>query len=602
MSREPRSLARILLTEYITTVPYTEAESRSHVLRLRDMASTSAIPLQSRHLYQPPPYDPNSIGLDTGITLYTAVRGTTADSPETTTQPNGHPDVQANGHAEDVPKASKKGKGKGKASSTAVPPHPTATPTPPASKKESPAHSTRWLSSDQTPFDLHLARKDLLPSSALPPPLYKSLQLSIWNPPAPHYRLQGHHLYLSLTTLEGETYHLTAAHNGFYVSKSDNVHFDPSPRQLSSANTSASSPSNAKNQVHHSLYQLLALLSPQFSSRAASMLNKSPLPLPDALASSSISNCLPAVPWLAIPPEPSADPLRSQSAFLHTGSTTADSLPVARDWNEELTSMRELASKTQDERMIRDRYAVRVYADFNAAAARGVAAIAKGDAPCLNTAEAGEGKSYLVNNILFTLAQDSLDAFTHLGGHEAARVTASKDLWAAKLLQDADLLGINTIPTAVVDYCGDRWIAQAIPPGIFNRTPEETKETADATNEQVEDLDQMHGDVVNDRKGKATPGTIQPDLPPIMPLRSVYGPENTDKPHEGYVCEERFAPLAEKIARTFHLAKHTVTDTKGRSSELWTPSEMHGVIAADGRSYVIELCKSGAAMHGVLCY
>ena len=451
----------------------------------------------------------------------------------------------------------------------------------PAAAAADASEDASWLEDPTSAFDLHLLRKSLLPKTSLPPQALKSMSLSVWNPPPQHLRLRGHFVYLNVTTLEGENIHITGCQAGFYANKSDSHHFDPSPRVGSS-----------KHQTYHSLFCLLAAYSPKFATGIQAILTEEPLTYPDLLATAPISTCIPTAPWLVDTPEFLPDGLRSQLAYLHTGGTSIETLPNARDWNEELTNMRELPHNTQEECMIRDRYAVRVLADFQNTAARGVAQIARGDVPCLNAAEPGETKSYLLNNILYTVAQDSVDAFAHLGGNEATRITSSKDVHAAKLLQDADIPNLHVMASAVVDYAGERWIAQAIPPGIFNRTAEELRDdkAADVAPSASEDKDAatVTGSV-DATQGDAS--EVAPALPPVAPLRAVYGPANTDKPHEGYISDERFAILAEKVAKHFHLGKHTVTDTSGRTAELWTPSEMHGVFAADGRAYVIDLCK-----------
>ena len=294
---------------------------------------------------------------------------------------------------------------------------------------------------------------------------------------------------------------------------------------------------------------------------------------PDIFASIAVTNCPPAAPWLVEPEQVVPDSSRSQLSYLLTGSTGWDTMPVARDWNEECTAMRELPKSTNDERLVRDRFAARLSAEFQTAAARGVQVIARGDVAPLNAMESIDSRSYLFHNILFTQAQDSIDLLKHAGGDEAARVSAAKDLQAATLVCSADIPSVHTIATAVIDYAGERWVAQAIPPGIFNRAPPAVAQPE-------------AGAAAEEKKGEKKPAE------PIQTgLRAVYGPRDTDKPADGYVADESFAPLAKQIAQNFHLAKHTVTDTKDRKTELWTPADMHGVQAADGRSYVIDLCK-----------
>jgi protein TIF31 len=371
--------------------------------------------------------------------------------------------------------------------------------------------------------------------------------------------MKGHFIYLSVGTVEGENLQITSSQQGFFINRSDNHRFDPQPKQATKNQPNAS-------HIYHSLFDLLSSVSPQFLAH----IQKIPLYMlpnaPDFYAGAAITHCPAAAPWLVQLPDTTADAIRSQIPYALTGSTGLETLPVARDWNEEHTAMRELPRATNDDRLVRDRFGSRLQAEFQAAAARGVQCIVRGDVPSLNALDSPEARSYLFHNILFTQALDSVDLMKHVGGDEALRISSAKDLHAMSLLANADVQGIHTIATAVIDYAGERWVAQSIPPGIFNRAaPEEPKAGEDGTS--------------------ADPAAVQPGL------RAVYGPKDTEKPLDGYIADESFAPLAEKVAKQFHLAQHTVQDTHGKETAMWLPADVHGVAAADGRSYVIDLCK-----------
>lgn len=512
------------------------------------------VALQSRMPYKPAPTDPNALTINAGQPIYPIIRGPIF---EDSVHMNGREEPGINGHdgphVNGTSSASKKAKGKGKAK--VVQSAPKAVVQAVNGKKPEADTSSAWLSDPSDSLAIMNGRKLQHPSSTHP---FRTLQFSAWNPPPPQYRMKGHFLYLSATTVEGENLHITACERGFYVNRSDNHHFDPLPRQPTKNSPNAS-------QVYQSLYDLFAKVSPQFAAQRQQIVTDVlPNPL-DFHAGTAVSHCVAAAPWLVSPPDVTADAIRSQIPYALTGSTNLEALPVARDWNEEHTAMRELPQKTNDDRLVRDRFGSRLLADFQSAALRGVQAIARGDLPCLNTTDSQEARSYLFHNILFTQALDSMDMMKLLGGDEAVHVSSSKDLQAVTLLSNADVSGVHTICTAVVDYAGERWVAQSIPPGIFNRAPPE---------EAKSDADLETADAV-----------------PVQPgLRSVYGPKDTEKPLDGYVAEEAFAKLAENIAKQFRLAKHTVADTHGKETELWLPADVHGVAAADGRSYVIDLC------------
>lgn len=537
------------------TVPYTDLEARSHVLRLRDTILGFNVALQGRQAYSPAPADPNALAIGAGHALYPILRGPLAGENGETQDlqeaalPNGHDEVHINGTS-----SSKKGKGKGKAKPASAPPQAVLQAV--SAKRKEPDTSSSWLFDSKDAMSIIAERSPQRPMSKAP---FKTLQFSVWNPPPPHYRMKGHLIYLAVTTSEGEAIQITGAEQGFFINRSDNHHFDPLPKPASKNNANAS-------QVYQSLYDLLSSVSKHFAVHRQQIVSDILPQAYDFHAGTAVTHCPAAAPWLISPPNASADAARSQIPYALTGSTNLETLPVARDWNEEQTAMRELPKVTNDDKLVRDRFGSRLLAEFQSAAARGIQCVVRGDVPALNALDTPDARSYLFHNILFTQALDSMDMMKHLGGNEAVRVSSSKDLQAMSLLANADLQGVHTICTAVIDYAGERWVAQSIPPGIFNRpAPEEAKPAEDGS--------------------VAQPTVVQPGL------RSVYGPKDTEKPLEGYVADPTFAKLAEKVAQRFHLAKHTVADKYGKETELWLPADVHGVAAADGRSYVIDLCE-----------
>ena len=199
-------------------------------------------------------------------------------------------------------------------------------------------------------------------------PCVKAIQLSPYNPPTPNYRQLGHQLYLQLTLLEGDLLTLVCVSRGWYVSKSTPTNFDPSPRDAAPT---------------HSLIDLLHSLSPRFTERLALLppLTTTPPPL-EPISTVLIPQAEPAYPWLVNPPEPTADVLRTQLAYLHTGATVADSLDAARDWNEEIQGIKELPRGGMQERVIREKMAQKTWAEYTQASVRSVLAVAVSLMPC----------------------------------------------------------------------------------------------------------------------------------------------------------------------------------------------------------------------------
>jgi protein TIF31 len=554
------------------TVPYTETESRQHVLRTRDVISNTSVALQTMQHYRGPPYDPSALSIDAGISVYSAIRG--PKKSDSAAAPD------ANGVVDDddfvmVPsaasrKSNKRASGKAKSRTRS------ATKTLPSKQQASTPSDehafVRWAPGSSDPLQALINPRNARAAEPPVPPCLKNFSLSPWNPAPHHLRLRGQLLYLCATTLEGDFLHITSTPKGFYVDRSDNNHFDPSPRQ----------PKTPGGPIYYSnLFSLFSAFSRLFVSHLAESLSLAdPLDF-DPLSSMNLTNCLPANPWLTFTPTPTADNIRSQAAYLLTGSTTPDSLPAARDWNEELVQIRELPRSTADERLLRDRVLARFYSDFAAAAARIVPAIVRGELPPVNPNEPREQATCIHNNTLFTPAEDALGQYAHLGGHEAARVCVVKDVAGIRSLNSLDIDKLNLMATAVVDYQGERWLAQSLVPGIFNRPAEET-ETAKQDETTAEGEKKAEGETKTEAETKDAS---------TNPFRIVYGSVDTEHPDQAHVADPSFHELAKKVATAAHLALHTVTDVSGRETQLYTSVDSHGVVGSDGRSYLIDVCE-----------
>lgn len=251
-----------------------------------------------------------------------------------------------------------------------APPAKSATPTVPQPANSKLVPSDRYLFKDfeawpQTSLSTFCPRPA---ENLIPTPCVKSLQLSPWNPPPPQYRAKGHLLYLSLTTLEGESVQLTCTFRGWFVSRSNTVNFDPTPRP------------SPKDFFAHSLLDLLHGLSPAFTAAFAPIITREQTgstPARDILAISPLQQALPAQPWLVSPvPAVTADPVRQQIAYLLTGAVGSEGLEGARDWNDDLQLARELPRATMQDRVNREKNLARNHAEFTATCLKGCQAIA----------------------------------------------------------------------------------------------------------------------------------------------------------------------------------------------------------------------------------
>ncbi|KFY75811.1 hypothetical protein V499_04228 [Pseudogymnoascus sp. VKM F-103] len=363
------------------------------------------------------------------------------------------------------------------------------------------------------------------------PKTIKMVGLSPWNPPPYHLRQKGHLLYLQATTLEGEQYQITSHVSGFYVNKSTNARFDPTPRTAPKA---------------HAAHSLLALISdlssafePAFEKLQEYNNQKEPL------TNFQITNSTPASPWI-VPSESSpltthqSDLTRSQESYLISGIENTETL---RDWNEEFQSTRELPKETAQDRVFRERLTSKLFADYNDAAARGAVLVARGEVAPLNPTESRDAQIFVYNNVFFSFGADGVGTFASEGGDEAARVATGKDVMGVRMVNQLDIDGLFTPGTVVIDYLGKRLVGQSIVPGIFKQRD---------------------------------PGENQID----------YGAVDGK---EVIAADEKFVPVFEKLSKALKVKKHAVWDKAGKRHELEGSVETKGLLGTDGRKYVLDL-------------
>ncbi|KAI9806293.1 MAG: hypothetical protein M1825_006408 [Sarcosagium campestre] len=382
-------------------------------------------------------------------------------------------------------------------------------------------------------FEAPASLDTLLPMmTEKPPRTLKSISVSAWNPPPYHFRQKGHLLYLQFTTQEGEQFQVTSTVSGFFVNRCTNSRFDPGPKSAL-----------AKDGYSHSLLTLISSVSPSFSASFAQL--QSFNNRRDPLATVQLTNAIPTSPWLVAPYDASgsghqADMTRSQESYLIAGMDNSDTL---RDWNEEFQSTRELPRDTVQERVFRERLTSRLFADYNDAAARGAILVARGEVPPLNPTEDGNAQIFVYNNIFFSFGADGVDTFTAVGGDEAARVAVGKDVLGVRAVNQADIPGLFTPATVVVDYLGKRLVGQSIVPGIFKQR--------DAGENQID-----YGGV----EGKDVVAT-----------------------------NDRFAPLFKQLSQEMRVKAHPVWDKAGARHDLEGSVETKGLLGTDGRRYVLDL-------------
>ncbi|KAH9873212.1 Intracellular distribution of mitochondria [Plenodomus biglobosus] len=376
------------------------------------------------------------------------------------------------------------------------------------------------------------AVKHLLPpAQEAAPKTIKSIAVSPWNPPPYHLRSKGHLLYLVVTTNENEQHHITSHVSGFYVNKSSNASFDPSPRQAPKAKQA------------HSLLTLLEELSPSFRASFQQLLEHNAKK--ELLTIFTLSNAIPANPWLVPAPNSSLtahqpDLARTQESYLISGVENTETL---RDWNEEFQSTREMPKEAVHDRVFRERLTSKLFADYNDAATRGAMLVARGEIAPLNPTEAKDAQIFVYNNIFYSFGADGVGTFGTEGGDEAARVAVGKDVVGVRAVNNLDIQNLFTSGTVVVDYLGKRIVGQSIVPGIFKQRD---------------------------------PGEHQIDY------GAVEGKE--------IVADDKsFVPLFEQLSKALRVKKHPVWDKDNVRHELEGSVETKGLIGTDGRRYALDL-------------
>ena len=353
-----------------------------------------------------------------------------------------------------------------------------------------------------------------------------SISFSGWNPPPKYRKLAGDLVYLTVSTLENRTLHITGSSKGFYVNSSSNATFNPT---ISDKDKSIG--------TCYTLVGLLNQLSPLFKKNFQKVLHEAfsrhpfemfPVPVP-------------IHSWVGKKEKHTVDLNRSEESLNVTPDPEFRGL--LRDWNEEYQTCKELPKETIQERIVRDRALFKVNADFVEAAVKGASLIVDKSIPPINPLDNEKSFMYIYNNIFFSYAMDGRDLYKEYGGDKAAYVSVNNDLKGVKLLNKADVKGLYTLATAIIDYRGHRVVAQSIIPGILQR-------------EQTSNV--------------------------------VYGSIDNG---ENINSDNTFHDLLVSASKSLHLKEHKVTDASGKSVTLVTPVESKGIIGTDTRKYILDLVR-----------
>lgn len=361
----------------------------------------------------------------------------------------------------------------------------------------------------------------------------KQLSYSGWNPSRGNRRLQGDLFYLDVETLEGESVVVTAWTHGFFVNSTKGTTFNPAP----SAN-----PCRA-----HSLVDLLRELSPKFKETFAAVVNQQFESHPYEL----LSVPFPVTPWVRLAESAEYDAGRSEEVLLNSCEVDFFVQGQQRDWNEDLQMCRDSPHTSPLERIARERNMFRVHVEFIEAAVKGAVAVVDGCVPPINATDDKKAHMYIYNNIFYSYSVDSRDIFKEYGGDEAAYKSASNDLLGLRLFNKADVDGLYTLATAVINYRGYRIIGQSIIAGLFSSLMQQDE--------------------------NSTAPSIQ----------IIYG----SLEGEDIAADPDFHELVSKAAKSLYLKPHNVLSKKGEEVTLASHANIKGIRGTDGRKYVLDLVR-----------
>lgn len=374
-------------------------------------------------------------------------------------------------------------------------------------------------------FSLHYLCETLTNQTTPYPKCLKRIRPSDYNPPPGNRKLRGDILFIEVETLENEILFLTAAADGFFVNKSTPDKFDPEPKK------------NPKIIKDSSLVGLLLAASPLFRINYHRLLR---------LASEThpLANlCLPfpIVEWCKEVKDHDPNCARAENFLLDNFG--AELRAPQRDWNEEYQSLVSISQNSVEDRIIRDRSVFRFYVDFVDAAHRGAKAIIEGAMPPLNPMDPQRSFVYVFNCIFFSLAVDARNQYADADGDMTAYKMASHDIKGIRAVQNVDAHGIHILATCLVDYCGQRVVAQALIPGILH-------------GEQTESL--------------------------------VYGSIDVGQKfcfHQEF--HDKLLALGNQIGWKLHKAH----DQAGNEIQLIAAAESKGIIGSDKRLYLLDLIR-----------
>ncbi|XP_015229383.1 PREDICTED: clustered mitochondria protein homolog [Cyprinodon variegatus] len=351
------------------------------------------------------------------------------------------------------------------------------------------------------------------------------LTTSSWNPPPGNRKMHGDLMYVSVLTLEDRELSITCSTRGFYLNQSTAFNFNPKPA--------------APKIICHSLIELLKQLSPAFKKNFTALQKRRVYQHPYELIPAPFQ----VYTWAAPLGDHTLDCISSEETYTSVMGLDEQTAGQTRDWNEELQRSRELPRASLQERLHRERCIFKINSDFVAAAAQGAVSIMEGNVMPLNPGEQSHFQIFVWNNLFFSQAFDMSEHYKPIGGDAAAHAAAMHDLRGVQAYSTADIEGLHTLGTAVIDYHGVRVVAQTIIPGLLEKN-----------HEQI-----------------------------------VYGSNDNGKT---VYTHPRFLELLDKSLTSLRIQRHQVLDHNNSPVELCSAVSTVGIFGNDGRPYILDLLRT----------
>jgi protein TIF31 len=418
---------------------------------------------------------------------------------------------------------------------------------------KSPTAVNEVSSGDESSTDFSL-------ESAKLPQCIKSIVFSGYNPPPGPRKLAGDLMYLEVTTEDNVMFNVTAHVNGFYVNRSTPAKFDPQPRaDATTENLLVDVLLQASSKFKTSYESLL--------SKAAVLAKQGPVSIEWMVAAGNqISGKLPwNTPTLPTVTKHEYNLNRAEDELCATFGV--EERGVLRDWNEEYQCCRDLPAETLRDQIVRSRVMYKIVNEFVEAATQGAVAIVEGHIPPINPMDEANSHVYVFNNIFFSLSVDGKPGAKDISTEEAAFSSANRDLQGVKAFNDADIPGLHTLATTVVDYLGMRVIAQSVIPGILQ---------GEASSKLV------YGSVDG---GKTIASNEKMHALMQQAAEKLHIAERSIQPLGKDENEEDATPEADR-ASGVNGGEATTAVVK-----LCGPVEAKGILGADGRMYVLDLVR-----------